>query len=181
MNLYLACILLYSALLIGLGAWFSRRVKFASEFLVARRSLGAGLIFATFLAANIGAGSTVNAAALGYRMGWSAWWWVGAAGLGCLILANTVGPRIWYWAKAENFATLGDYLEYRYDRSVRGWIAVILWGGTVGLLADHDITFLGPQDVHRLGAIRGNPVFGAGLDQPLPQGKAMIGRYVDLV
>ncbi len=135
MNLYLACILLYSALLIGLGAWFSRRVKFASEFLVARRSLGAGLIFATFLAANIGAGSTVNAAALGYRMGWSAWWWVGAAGLGCLILANTVGPRIWYWAKAENFATLGDYLEYRYDRSVRGWIAVILWGGTVGLLA----------------------------------------------
>jgi SSS family solute:Na+ symporter len=135
LNFHLIWILAYSVLLIGLGAWFSRRVRLASEFLVARRKLGPVLIFATFLAANIGAGSTVGAAAFGYRAGWSAWWWVGAAGLGCLILANTVGPRLWYWARVENFATLGDYLEYRYSRSVRGWVAIILWGGTVGLLA----------------------------------------------
>jgi len=52
------------------------------------------MLFATLLAANIGGGSTVGAAGLGYQFGLSAWWWVGAAGLGQLILAFTLGPRI---------------------------------------------------------------------------------------
>jgi SSS family solute:Na+ symporter len=134
-NLQLAWILAYSALLIGLGAFLARRVRKSEDFLVAGRKLGPGLVFATFLAANIGAGSTVGAAALGYSLGWSAWWWVGSAGIGCLVLGNTVGPRIWYWARAEGFHTLGDYLEYRYSRSVRGAVALILWPGTAVLLA----------------------------------------------
>ena len=46
------------------------------------------------MAANIGAGSTVGAAGLGYRDGLSAWWWVGSAAIGSLILAFPVGPRI---------------------------------------------------------------------------------------
>src|SRR2546426_11786523 len=75
-------LLAYSALLIALGLWIGRRVKSAGDFFVAGRGLGPGLIFATFVAANIGAGSTVGASALGYRDGLSAWWWVGSAGIG---------------------------------------------------------------------------------------------------
>ncbi len=59
MNHYLLALILYSILLIAIGILVSRRVKRALDFLVAGRSLGPGLIFATFLAANIGAGSTV--------------------------------------------------------------------------------------------------------------------------
>src|SRR2546426_12271008 len=75
-------LLAYSALLIALGLWIGRRVKSAGDFFVAGRGLGPGLIFATFVAANIGAGSTVGASALGYRDGLSAWGWVGSVGIG---------------------------------------------------------------------------------------------------
>ncbi len=135
MHTYLAWILAYSFLLIALGTMLSRKVRKAGDFLVAGRRLGPGLIFSTLLAANIGAGTTVGAASLGYQLGWSAWWWVGSAAIGCLILANSVGTRLWTLAHANDFHTLGDYLEWRYSRAVRGWISVILTAGSLGLLA----------------------------------------------
>jgi SSS family solute:Na+ symporter len=131
----LALLIVYALLLIAIGAFISRRVKSAEDFLVARRNLGPGLLFTTLLAANIGAGSTIGAAGLGYKFGLSAWWWVGSAGIGSLILAFTVGPKIWPLAKRFNFYTLGDYLEHRYDRRVRVIIAVVLWLGTLALLS----------------------------------------------
>jgi len=125
----------YAALMIALGAVVSRRVRASSDFFVAGRGLGAGLIFSTLLAANIGAGSTVGVAGLGYRDGLSAWWWVGSAGIGSVILALTVGPKIWRVSKALNLYTVGDYLESRYNRSVRGLVALLLWAGSLTILA----------------------------------------------
>src|SRR5437762_14089672 len=89
MSLQVAVLIAYSALFIAFGLFISRRVKKADDFLVAGRSLGPGLLGTTFLAANIGAGSTVGATGLGYMYGFGAWWWVGCAGIGSLILANT--------------------------------------------------------------------------------------------
>ena len=122
MNLQLAVLIGYSALFIGFGFFVSRRVKKADDFLVAGRSLGPGLLAATFLAANIGAGSTVGATGLGYVYGIGAWWWVGGAGIGSFILANTIGPKIWTLAAKNGWRTVGDFLDYRYHRSVRGQI-----------------------------------------------------------
>ena len=69
--------------LLALGLVIGRQVKGARDFFVAGRALGPGLLFSTLLAANIGAGSTVGATALGYRDGLAAWWWVGSAAAGC--------------------------------------------------------------------------------------------------
>jgi SSS family solute:Na+ symporter len=135
MNPYLLTLMGYSALLIAVGWIASRKVRNAGDFLVAGRRFGPGVIFATFLAANIGAGSTVGAAGLGYRFGLSAWWWVGSAGIGCLILSATVGPRLWGVAEARGLHTLGDYLDARYHRAVKAVIAVLLWLGTLSILA----------------------------------------------
>jgi SSS family solute:Na+ symporter len=132
---YLLILSAYAALMIAIGAIASRRVRESTDFFVAGRGLGAGLIFSTLLAANIGAGSTVGAAGLGYRDGLSAWWWVGSAGIGSLILAFTVGPKIWRLAKQHNLYTVGDYLEFRYDRRVRGLVALLLWAASLTILA----------------------------------------------
>ena len=132
---FLLILVAYAVLMIVLGVVVSRRVRGSSDFFVAGRGLGAGLIFSTLLAANIGAGSTVGAAGLGYRDGMSAWWWVGSAGIGSVILALTVGPKIWRVAKEQNLYTVGDYLEFRYDRSVRGVMALLLWFGSLSILA----------------------------------------------
>ncbi|MBI3939324.1 MAG: sodium:solute symporter family protein [Acidobacteria bacterium] len=135
MNKYLAILALYSLVLVALGLAVSRRVKKSSDFFVAGRSLGSGLIFSTFLAANIGAGSTVGATGLAYHVGASAWWWVGSAAVGCLVLAFTVGPRIWELATRNNFYTVGDFLEWRYSRRVRIAVALLLWAGALSILA----------------------------------------------
>ncbi len=132
---YLVIIVLYSAAQIALGLWISRRVRGSSDFFVAGRSLGPGLLFATFLAANIGGGSTINATALGYRDGLASWWWVGSAGIGSIFLALWVGPRIRQLAADHDFRTVGDFLEWRYDSRVRATIAILLWLGTVAILA----------------------------------------------
>ncbi|HSE98823.1 MAG TPA: sodium:solute symporter family protein, partial [Blastocatellia bacterium] len=95
MNTYLIVLAGYSLLMIGLGAVASRSVRGTTDFFVAGRGLGAGYLAVTLIAANIGAGSTVGAAGLGYRDGLSAWWWVGSAAIGSLLLAAWVGPKIW--------------------------------------------------------------------------------------
>jgi SSS family solute:Na+ symporter len=135
MHLYLALLLVYSAFLVFVGFWLGRHVRASSDFFVAGRQLGTGLIFATVLAANIGAGSAVGASGLGYREGLSAWWWNGSAGIGSLLLAVWIGPRIWRRATRDNFYTVGDLLEQRYGRAVRGVVAVLLWLGTLFILA----------------------------------------------
>ncbi|PYS08110.1 MAG: sodium:solute symporter, partial [Acidobacteria bacterium] len=110
MNLQLTALILYSLVFIAVGFFISRKVHKADDFLVAGRRLGPGLLATTFLAANIGAGSTVGATGLGYAFGWSAWWWVGSAGIGTFILANTVGPKIWTLAARNGWRTVGDFL-----------------------------------------------------------------------
>ncbi len=128
-------LVLYGAALVAAGLWASRRVSRSSQFFVAGRSLSGGMVFATILAANIGAGSTVGAAGLAYREGLSAWWWSGSAAIGCLALGLVVAPRLYRLAAEHQFLTVGDFLEWRFDRAVRVVIAAVLWVGTLSLLA----------------------------------------------
>lgn len=135
MSLHLGILAGYSLGLMALGLWIGRRVRGVSDFFVAGRRLGPGLIFSTMLAANIGAGSTVGAASMAYRTGLSSWWWVGSAALGCFVLAMWVGPAMRRVAAEQNLKTVGDYLEFRYDARVRGVIAALLWIGSIFILA----------------------------------------------
>lgn len=128
-------ILAYSVGLVALGAWIGRTVRKSEDYFVGGRALGPGLLFATFLAANIGAGSTVGATGLAYHHGLSAWWWNGSAGIGTLILALWVGPRIWRLASARGYLTVGDFLEDRFGRHVRLVAAVIIWIGSLSIYA----------------------------------------------
>jgi SSS family solute:Na+ symporter len=125
----------YSLALMALGLWIGRGVHGASDFFVAGRRLGPGLIFSTMLAANIGAGSTVGATGIGYSHGVSAWWWVGSAALGSIVLAFWIGPSLRRVAAAHQLNTVGDYLEFRYSGGIRGAISGLLWFGTIAILA----------------------------------------------
>jgi solute:Na+ symporter, SSS family len=132
---YLILLLAYSLAQIAIGIWIGRRVRTASDFFVAGRSLGPGLLFSTMLAANIGAGSTVGAAALGYRDGLSAVWWVGSAAVGSLVLALWIGPTMRRTAAAHDLRTVGDFLEFRFGVGVRTTLSALLWAGSIFILA----------------------------------------------
>jgi SSS family solute:Na+ symporter len=135
LNLHLFVLAIYSLSMMALGLWIGRRVRGASDFFVAGRQLGPGLIFSTMLAANIGAGSTVGATAQGYSTGASAWWWVGSAAIGSAVLAFWVGPAMRRASAAANLQTVGDYLESRYSQTVRGLLALLLWIGSLLILS----------------------------------------------
>jgi SSS family solute:Na+ symporter len=135
LNLHFVVLAAYSLALMGLGLWIGRNLRGASDFFVASRRLGPGLLFSTMLAANIGAGSTVGATSTAFLTGLGAWWWVGSAAVGCFVLAAWVGPSMRAVAAAQNLRTVGDYLEYRYDERVRGVIAGLLWIGSIFILA----------------------------------------------
>jgi len=125
----------YSVGVIALGLWAARFVRHSSDFFVGGRTLGPGLIFASMLAANIGAGSTVGAAGRAYRDGISTWWWVGSAGLASTIFALVIAPKLWRLAKTHDFYTTGDYLEFRYGAATRAIAALVICLGSLTLLA----------------------------------------------
>lgn len=135
MNIHLILLIVYSIGIIAFGLWTARFIRHSSDFFVAGRSMGPGLILASMLAANIGAGSTVGVAGVAYRDGISAWWWVGSAGIGSLIFAYFVAPRLWRLASDHNFYTTGDYLEHRYGLTVRAVTAFLTCVGSLALLA----------------------------------------------
>ena len=135
MNVHLAAILGYSVLLVVVGLVVGRRVESTEAFFVAGRGLSPLLLFATLLAANIGAGSTMGAAGIGYTEGLVAWWWVGSAGIGTLVLALWIGPRVWRVAREHDLRTVGDLLELRYGSTVRAVVTGLLWFGTLFILA----------------------------------------------
>lgn len=131
----LILLLVYSAGLIALGAWIGRTVRKSEDFFVGGRALGPALLFGTFMAANIGAGSTVNATGLAYHHGLAAWWWNGSAAIGTLLLAFWIGPRIWRLASTKGYLTVGDFLEDHFGREVRLVATVIIWLGTLSVFA----------------------------------------------
>jgi SSS family solute:Na+ symporter len=135
MTVYTALLGVFVVLQIGVGLWIGRRIRGTSDFFVAGRSLPAPLIFGTFLAANIGAGSTIGAASLGYSVGLGGWWWNASAGLGSLVFAFWAGPKLWTLARANQFLTLGDFLEWRYGRAVRALTSVLIWFVSLSILA----------------------------------------------
>src|SRR6478672_3948697 len=114
MSVHVIILIAYSLALMAFGLWIGRRVRGASDFFVAGRRLGPGLIFSTMLAANIGAGSTVGATGLGYRDGLAAVWWVGSAAIGSILLALWIGPEIRRVAAEHDLRTVGDFLELRF-------------------------------------------------------------------
>lgn len=135
MNIYVALLIGYSAALTALGLWIARKVRGPADFFVAGRTLTWPYLAATMLAANIGAGATVGATGLAYQQGVSAWFWNGSAGLGSLVLATIIGPRIRALASERGYLTVGDFLEDRYGRSVRVIISSLIWFGALFILA----------------------------------------------
>lgn len=135
MSIYALAIAVWCLAQVAVGIWIARRVRTSADFFVAGRNLPASAIFATFLAANIGAGSTVGATGYAYDNGLAAWWWNGSAGIGTLILAFWVGPRLWRAAREHNLYTIGDYIALRYSEGMRGLTAVLIWFGSFWILA----------------------------------------------
>ncbi|MGD8537201.1 MAG: sodium:solute symporter family protein [Candidatus Aminicenantes bacterium] len=116
-----AVVVLYFLTTIAVGLYISRRVKKASDFLIAGRQLGLALTTATLAAIQLGAGVILGGAELGAASGvWPGMWY----GIGCgggLILAGVlVAAKL---RRQKGYVPL-DFFGVRYGE--RKWIRI--WG-----------------------------------------------------
>lgn len=110
MNVYLAVVLVYLALLIGVAVKKSRQVKTKADFMVAGRSVPTFLLVATLVCTWIGSGSLFGGAGLAFRMGIGDLWMSAGAWFGILAV-------MFLAARVRRIAdySVPELLERRYD------------------------------------------------------------------
>ena len=126
--MFLFAVIAYLSVLVVVGAWRSRQVKTADDFLVAGRTLPARVLVFTLLSTWIGSGSLFAGAGLGYRAGFPALWQSAGAWVG-IALIYFIAPRVRRIAQY----TVPDILELRYGPAARvlGTVTTVLAYSTI--------------------------------------------------
>ncbi|MCP4712840.1 MAG: sodium:solute symporter family protein, partial [Planctomycetes bacterium] len=113
-------VIVYLAVMVGVGVFVSRRIKLASDFLVAGRKLGLVLTTATLAAVQIGAGVIMGGAAEGATNGiWPGMWAGIGFGGGLIVAGLLVAAKM---RQHGGYVPL-DYFGARYGerKGVRIW------------------------------------------------------------
>lgn len=121
--LFFLTILVYVAVLLGVGVWKSRTTKTQDDFMVAGRTVSTWYLVGTLICTWIGAGSLFGGAGLAFREGIGDLWMSAGAWVGIVIvyfLAHRVRRIAEY--------TVADILEKRYTPAARvlGSLTVIV-------------------------------------------------------
>jgi SSS family solute:Na+ symporter/sodium/proline symporter len=111
---YLATVVIYLLVLIGISVWLGFRVKTQEDFMVAGRSLTWPILVGTLLATWIGSGSIFGGGTLGFQQGFAALWQPAGAWLGIAVIYFVAG-------RARRFGefTVPDIMEARYGVAAR--------------------------------------------------------------
>jgi len=116
-----AVVVSYLILMIFIGFYLRKRVKLASDFLVAGRKLGLPLTTATLAAVQLGAGVILGGAELGAESGvWPGMWYGIGCGGGLILAGLLVASKL---KKHGGFVPL-DFFAHRYGE--KKWIRI--WG-----------------------------------------------------
>jgi SSS family solute:Na+ symporter/sodium/proline symporter len=112
--LFFTTILIYAAVLLGVGVWKSRTTKTQDDFMVAGRSVSTWYLVGTLVCTWVGSGSLFGGAGLAFREGIGDLWMSAGAWVGIVIvyfLAHRVRRIAQY--------TVADILEKRYTALAR--------------------------------------------------------------
>jgi len=120
---YIAVVLSYVLILLGISVYKSRSVQSADDFMVAGRSVPVFMLVATLVCTWIGSGSLFGTAGLTFRTGISELWFSAGAWVGILVV-YTIAARVRRIAQY----TLTDLLEKRYSQvaKILGTITIII-------------------------------------------------------
>jgi SSS family solute:Na+ symporter/sodium/proline symporter len=121
--IYVAVVLTYVLILLGISVYKSRSVQSADDFMVAGRSVPVYMLVATLVCTWIGSGSLFGTAGLTFRTGISELWFSAGAWVGILVV-YTIAARVRRIAQY----TLTDLLEKRYSQlaKILGTITIII-------------------------------------------------------
>ena len=122
-DIYIAAVLVYLAILVGISVVKARAVKTQDDFMVAGRSVPWYMLAGTLVCTWIGSGSLFGGAGRAFREGFSALWMSAGAWVGIAIVYFLAG-RV---RKIAQY-TVPDILEIRYHPAARllGTVAIVI-------------------------------------------------------
>lgn len=127
----LGTVVVYLAVMLGIGYWASRQIKGNEDFMVAGRRLGALMLAGSLAATEVGGGSSLGVTEKAYgEWGLSACWYVLAMAIAFLLLMF-VAPKI----RDANVKTVPEFFLKRYGRANGLVTALILILPLIGLTA----------------------------------------------
>ncbi|MGB9868058.1 MAG: sodium:solute symporter family protein [Bacillota bacterium] len=126
--------LVYSVAVAVFGVVMAGKQKSGEQFLLASRSLGSGLVFATTLATLIGTGSSMGACGLGYKMGFSGLVYGIGSVTGMLLVT-----LLFTDTRKYGFATMSEEVSMYYgaNKPIQIIVAALLFLAEVGWLGVH--------------------------------------------
>ncbi len=128
----LTTIIVYMAVLLGIGYWANKRIEGMTDFLLAGRRLGVLLTAGALAATHFGGGMVIGGGQYGFKYGLSGAWYGIACGLGLLFLAFLTASRF----RSLSLYTIPDYLARRYGgKTVRALGALLSLIALTGILA----------------------------------------------
>ncbi len=118
----LAIIVIYFAMVLGIGFYLKRYTKSGEDFFLAGREMTAWVAGLSFISANLGALELMGWAAASYQYGILAahWYWIGA--IPAILFLGLVMMPFYYISKTHS---VPGYLQLRYGESARGLAAVM--------------------------------------------------------
>lgn len=121
MNSVAIIMVIYLAVMIGIGVYSKRRIANTEDYHLAGRRLGPIMIAGTLAATEIGGGSSVGVAAKAHGdWGLSAGWYVVSAGIG-ILLVTLVAPHL----RRSMATTVPEILKRRYGTGAQTITSVV--------------------------------------------------------
>lgn len=125
-------IIAYLVVMFLIAAWLRKRVKDDTDYLLAGRKMGAGLIAIMLLATNFGGAFVLGTSQDAYSVGFAAISFAVGIFVGLVFLALFVAKRV----RAGSFVTVPEFLEHRFtSRPVRLLASALSILALTGILA----------------------------------------------
>lgn len=148
-TLDLAVVAIYAIGLIGLATWISREPagheRTANDYFLAGRSLPWWAVGASLIAANISAEQIIGMSGSGYAMGLAIASYEWMAAITLILVGKFILPVL----LRSGIYTMPQYLEQRYDRSVKTVMAVF-WLGVYVFVNLTSVLWLGALAINAL-------------------------------
>jgi SSS family solute:Na+ symporter len=131
----MAIIIIYFAMVLGIGFYLKRYTKRGEDFFLAGREMTAWVAGLSFVSANLGALELMGWAAATYQYGILAthWYWIGA--IPAMLFLGIVMMPFYYISKTHS---VPGYLKLRYGESARG-LAALMFAFMTVLMAGIDM------------------------------------------
>lgn len=128
----LVYVITYMVIMLGFGAWASRKIKSSDDFALAGRSLGPFVVMGTLLATSVGSGTvTAGGTSLAYNYGW----WAGIQWTIPYVVFCIIFLCVYKQIRKAGCYTVPQILQMKYGPEARVLGSVINLLGMAGIIS----------------------------------------------